>query len=360
MPEILYFQQLSLLHFRNHADRAISFCAGFNAFCGPNGAGKTNLLEAIHYLCLAKGLHADRDAIMQGEVFFQLEAQLGPAPRQLAIHYLQGRGKRVFWDRVPLPRLVDHVGRLPVVTMLPEDTDLIRLGGTQRRAWLDALLCQADPAYLQALVLYDRALKQRNALLQQQAQGRADAALLELWTEPLLQQGPVLARKRLEMLAAFRPYFEEVYGWVSSGRERPRIAYLDSLRGMAWGDAFRMGLAADLASGRTRQGTHRDDLAFLLNDTPARQFGSQGQQKSFLLALKLAQYLYIERAANQSPILLLDDLLDKLDARRVESLVEILAQRVRGQIFLTHTDAHRIEALLAPTSRKFCLAQLGV
>lgn len=343
----LHFQALSLLQFRSHAQLSLQLQPGLNAFCGPNGSGKTNILEAIHFLCLTKGLHPDRDAVRHGDGFFILDATLAPTDDTLRIHYMPGRGKRIFWNGSPLPRLADHIGRLPVVAIWPEDTDLIRLGGTGRRAWLDALLCQRDPAYLEALSRYDQAVKQRNALLERiQQQGRLDPEELELWTLPLLQHGPYLQATRQEFLAQFLPTFAQVYEQVSGGRELPGIAYQDSLQGQDWPTAFAARQRACLSAGRTTLGTHRDDLLFTLNGTPTRQFGSQGQQKSFLIALKLAQYFYLHHHLGRAPILLLDDLFDKLDDQRVGRLVHLLHTQVPGQVFLTHTSATALRTIL--------------
>lgn len=347
----LQLTHLRLFHFRNYSDASLRLGPRITCFTGPNGVGKTNLLEAVHYLALTKGFAPERVGLQEGAPYFMIEAGMAEAaadslPRKrLTLSYVPAKGKRMLYDGKPLERLSQHIGRLPLVRLLPSETDLIRGGGTERRRWLNAVLSQFDPAYLQALMSYERALAQRNALLKQAAAGGScSPADLAPWDEQLARQAPLMAQARRAFLARFAPVFQQYYQRIA-GAEVPSL-FLDSEANPADEVQFRellaQSLPRDRAAGRTTAGPHRDDLRFLIDERPVKSQGSQGQQKSYLTALKFAQYFFLEEAAGQPPLLLLDDIYDKLDAGRMQRITHVLREEVRGQVLITDTSRERL------------------
>lgn len=328
---------------------------------GPNGTGKTSVLEAVHYLCMARGFAPDRDVLQHGESFFMVEGQLQyvnelnmAAMQTLQCNYLEGRGKKVLVDGTPLPRLADHIGRIPVVAVLPNDTDLIREGAAERRRWMDALLSQQSHDYLQALIAYDKALEQRNAVLQNGLQqGRAHPDDVRLWDAHLAHHGMLIQATRGEFMEAFGALFHQVYAYLSQSAETPGLAYqpavaLNTTEG--WNRQLSTALPADLAAGRTTTGTHKDDWLFTLQGRALKNYGSQGQHKTYVLALKLAQHAYLHAATGRDPILLLDDIFERLDAHRSRQLFGWLAAEERGtscQVLVTDTTDERTRRALA-------------
>lgn len=348
------FHRLTLHHFRHYAEATFELAPRAQAFVGPNGVGKTSLLEAAHYLALGKGFATDKDALRHGESFFQVEGAWASEGDSvlLACGFQLGRGRRISYDGQPLRRLADHVGRCPVVAILPDDVDLVREAAAVRRAWLDALLCQAYPHYLAALIAYERALTQLNALYQSAlaADAAPDPEQIELWQAPLVQYGQVIAADRRAFLGGFAAAVQARYAaLVPEGAEPIDLVYATSIATNApdeWAEGLRAGQASARATGRCRYGTHRDDVSFVLAGHPLRGSGSQGQLKSFVLALKLAQHAFLQQTTGRHPLLLLDDVFERLDAQRSERLFALLAQG-RGQVLLTDTDPARVKRALA-------------
>jgi DNA replication and repair protein RecF len=340
------FQFLRLTGFRNYSSRSIDLHARIVAVVGPNGTGKTNLIEALHVLCTARGFAPDREALGHDAPFFLVEGRLGVgAPlAEVSCGYWPGRGKKLICDRRPLPRLSDHLGQLPVVAILPEDTEVVRGGAKARRHWLDSLLVQFDRNYLGALMRYDRSLMQRNALLYAVAAGEPlDKALLDLYDRQLAESGSCLIATRKAFLEAFQPVFRQRHRQIVQLQETPALLYEPN-----WPDAETLAEGvfrsrnADLKAGRSLCGPHRDELRFELDGKPVRKFGSQGQVKSWIIALRLAQYAWFVHYTGRSPLLLLDDLFDKLDEHRMQAIGCLLREEVAGQIFVTDTSAHRL------------------
>jgi DNA replication and repair protein RecF len=360
----VHIEHLELTGFRSYEAAAFDFSPQLNGLYGPNGSGKTNLLEALHFLCLTKGFHPDRDAVRQGDRFFNLNAsgQWGGQPHSLRCHYQPGVGKRILLDGQPLARLSQHIGQLPVVVVLPDDTDLIRGGGSLRRRWLDGAISQTDPHYLEALLHYERALKQRNSLLEAfREQGVADPAALEPWDYQLARHGPYLQTGRRAFVAAFSPIFLQMHTHICGGREAVALDYAPADTIATEDDMLALLHArqrADLAAGRTTAGPHREDLHFLLEGHALRSRGSQGQQKSFVLALRLALAPFLQQQTGRPPILLLDDLFDKLDPHRTRAIASLLAQHP-GQVFISHPDAPRLQAAFADTPAQLLLTAIG-
>lgn len=363
------FQTLTLTHLRNHRAQTFALAPRAQALVGPNGIGKTSVLEAAHYLALGRGFGTDRDALTHGEGYFQLDGVWlettaeGERPLRVTCGYQAGRGRRVLYDGQPLRRLADHVGRIPVVAVLPGDLELVTGPAGGRRRWLDALLSQAYPDYLEALISYEHSLAQLNALYQQAADtgARPDPEQLELWEAPLVHYGRPLRERRRGFLAQFGAQVEALYaavaaaGAVAESGQPEAVALHDATAitadaPEAWAAALRAERARATALGRLRWGPHRDDVGLALAGRPLAGTGSQGQLKTFVIALKLAQRAFLAQTTGRAPLLLLDDVFERLDAARAERLFALLADEGRvgaGQVLLTDTDPARVQRALA-------------
>ena len=363
------FQTISLTHLRNHRAQTFALAPRAQAFVGPNGVGKTTVLEAAHYLALARGFGHDRDALSHGEAYFQLdgvwldppgpgEAPEGARPLRVTCAYQAGRGRRILYHGEALRRLAQHVGRIPVVSVLPDDVHLVTGPAADRRRWLDALLSQASAPYLEALLHYEHALAQLNALYQAAADTGAapDAEQLELWEGPVVHYGLPLRQARAAFLGPFAARVQQLYGAVAATGAEPdeAVALHDATatgraEAGAWLAALRAERGRAAALGRLRWGPHRDDVGFALSGRPLGTTGSQGQLKTFVIALKLAQRAYLAQATGRPPLLLLDDVFERLDGHRAERLFALLATDALsgGQVVLTDTDAGRVQRALA-------------
>ncbi|NBV14773.1 MAG: DNA replication and repair protein RecF [Sphingobacteriia bacterium] len=348
----LYFSRILLSHFRNYSELDFSPGSGVNTFSGPNGSGKTSLLEAVHFLALTRGFmpQGDKYALQQGEHYFMVEGELNTG-ESFKVSYLEGKGKKIFQDQIPLISLAEHIGKIPVVSVLPADTDLIREGGQTRRRFLDALISQYDPAYLSALIKYEKALKLRNAaLLSFLKSNRRDEEQLQVYESVLIPNGIQIHAARKSFLDSFIPVFKNMYGILSGGKENPDLE-LESPFALndreEWERLFFQFREKDAVSARTHAGTHREDLSFLLNGTQVKLFGSQGQQKTFVLALKLANFNFLKAQKQTSPLLLLDDIFDKLDADRVKAISLFLVGHPDTQVWITDTHANRLSEALS-------------
>lgn len=348
----MHFQTLQLTQFRNYTAANIELCAGVNCICGPNGAGKTNLLEAIRVLALTRGFHKDRDLILHDADYYALKAgwQHDAQEQTLVVSFDKSRGKKLLLNQQPETRLSDHIGRIPLVALLPDDTVVIKQGGQIRRSWLDMLISQSDKAYLTALIQYNKALKQRNALLKQLADGSIPSiSVLEPWDIQLAEYAPTIIRKRADFLRDFQPVFDVQHKAIVE-TDSPEIVYQPAIDSVDADEVVKH-LAHkrlhDLKTGYTTVGPHRDRLQLLLDGHPVRHFGSQGQQKTFLMALKLAQSKRLYELSGQPPILLLDDIYDKLDDNRMRQISGLLKADHVGQVFITDTSLERLQHNLA-------------
>jgi len=346
----LYIQSLYLNNFRNYEELKLDFSSGINCFCGPNGAGKTNILDAIHYLALTRGFRntQDRQAVKKGEQYFldQGEIQQGEHSWQVQCNFAQGKGKRMIVNKKTLKKLSEHIGRIPLVAVLPHDTELINGPSAGRRKFLDVLISQYDSAYLRHLIQYDRILAQRNALLKQFAEDRRwDEEQMELWDAQLIPHGIGIHAGRAQFIEDFQPVFAEYFKEIVAEDEVPRLTYYSQLEEnteAGWIDLLKNNRQKDQVNQYTGVGAHRDDLRFFIDEQSVRNFGSQGQQKTFIISLKLAQYQLLEKQKEVSPVLLLDDIFDKLDDQRLARIAEILDQKLRGQTFITDTSYERL------------------
>ncbi len=316
---------------------------------GNNGEGKTNILEALHYLSMTRGWNSkgEKYALMEGMPYFTVEGSLfeEEVKHHIQCSYMPPKGKKILLNKKQIPRMSDHIGRIPLVTVLPNDTQLIGGSPSVRRKFMDSLICQYSQEYLQNLILYDRALTQRNALLALMAERQAwDPEQVKLWNEQLIAPGIFILKARKRFLELFQPVFLQYYKWIVSDKEAPTIRLETQFQNNTaeeWREVFSNGLTRDRYSHRTSVGVHKDDLVFEIGGQAVRNFGSQGQQKTFVIALKLAQYSLLGDEKNKAPILLLDDIFDKLDMRRLQAIARILDQEILGQVFITDTSLDR-------------------
>jgi DNA replication and repair protein RecF len=351
----VHLSQLKLTNFKSYAAQTFDFSPRLNCLTGHNGVGKTNVLDAVHFLCLCKS-HAglnDRHLVLHDESFFRLEGRFESedTSTKIVAKYQAGQRKGIERNGTAYDRLVDYIGQFPVVMIAPDDVSLVQDGSEDRRRFLDSTLSQISPDYLQNLLIYNALLKQRNALLKLFGeQKRFDPILLESLDRQMLAPAQAIFEQRKKFATAFQPLFLEYYAAISGSRETVGVSYESDLEKGDLAQLMQQVLEKDRFLQRSTVGPHRDDLALFMNDLAVKKFASQGQLKSFLLALRLAQYEVLRREKNVSPILLLDDIFDKLDTQRVSQLVELLIRRDFGQIFITDTQRDRIEAVIASFS----------
>jgi DNA replication and repair protein RecF len=342
----VHFVEIKLENFRGYESLEWKPAAGVNVIVGPNGTGKTNLVEAVSFLCLTKGFHAEKEALRVGEKYFMLRGKVeGEESFCVECNYLAGKGKKILHDGEKLERLSAHVGRIPLVTCLPEDVALVNEGGSERRKWVDVMLCQADASYLRELSRYEKALEGRNALLTAEREGgNVDADTMEFLTETLMLSGVKIQTVRTAFVEEFASDFADGYRCVAGTDENCALEYAPAVKApdiATWRRESERQRRAESALGRTMFGIHRDDWRFFIDDKPAKAYGSQGQRKTFVLALKFAQYLFLERKTGRKPIFILDDVFDKLDPERVAAAADYIAHRFNGQSFVTDADVDR-------------------
>lgn len=349
-----------LQHFRTHSDRTFAFAPGLTLLYGPNGAGKTNVLEALHYLALTKSFVASSDAyaIQIGQKGAELHGRFeGERRGAFAVRMLLGgeTGKAVAYGGAPLATLSEHIGRIPMVVMAPQDYVLTSEGPEERRRFVNNLLSQAKPVYLDDLLRFNRALKQRNDLLAR-ARGRRGALpdeLLDAWTEEVATLGARIVLARRAALADFAGYLDQAYDRLEARVEKPALRYDgagegESVEALAEDlrARFRKAYARERDLGRTLVGPHRDEIVFSLGPFEVRRYASQGQHRTFGVALRLAQYYYLADLAGEAPMLLLDDLFGTLDAARTRLLLDVFTAEGMGQVIVTHPDRGDVAAFV--------------
>jgi DNA replication and repair protein RecF len=347
----MYLKKLSLINFKNYEHAELSFSTGFNCFVGDNGGGKTNLLDAIHYLSFCKSYinpiesqnikHNTELYIVQGSFMLNEKSE------QIYCGFRKGKKKQFQRNKKEYSRLADHIGLLPVVLVSPEDTALLQEGSDLRRKFMDTIIAQLDSVYLDKLISYNRIISQRNALLKKFATARSfDQDSIDVWDEQLVALGTVIHEKRVAFLAAFTPIFKKHFEFISQGKEEANLEYRSQLTGKNFSAVLQDAMEKDRVVQYSTAGIHRDDLICTLHDHPIKKMGSQGQRKSFVIALKLAQFDFIKDEKGYAPLLLLDDIFDKLDPSRVAQLMELVNGTDFGQIFITHTHEERLSKVL--------------
>lgn len=348
----MWLKNLSLLNFKNYTEGELNFSPTVNAFTGDNGGGKTNLLDAIHYLSLCKSYFnpIDSQQIMQNTEFFMIQGVFDNAGQEDKIACtLKKNQKKLFKrNKKDYQRLADHIGLFPLVMISPYDISIIIDGSEERRRFIDNVISQTDTHYLDELIAYNKCLANRNALLKQIAEkGKYDPQLLEIYNDQLVSSGNKIFSKRRAFMEIFTPIFQSHYSYLSDGAELVDLVYESPLLNDDFASLLSMSIEKDRGLERTTVGVHKDDLLFAIHGMPMKKFGSQGQQKSFLIALKLSQYSYLLQKKGFKPLLLLDDIFDKLDDKRTTKLMKMVSEDGFGQIFITDTSRQRIERIFS-------------
>jgi DNA replication and repair protein RecF len=346
----MHLQQLSVINFKNYTEAGLLLSDGVNAFLGDNGAGKTNLLDAIHYLALCKSYFnpIDSQQIKQDADFFIITGTFSRNGQSEAIACSVKRNQKKQFKRnkKDYPRLADHIGLLPLVMVSPNDVSIIVEGSEERRKFIDNVISQTDNSYLDELIAYNKVLINRNALLKAAADtGRYDQSLLEIFDEQLTASGEKIFEKRKAFMEAFTPVFNNHYKFLTGEAENVELVYESQLLQASLETLLKKNTEKDKVLERTTCGVHKDDLLFYIHGMPIKKFGSQGQQKSFLIALKLAQYTLLQQTKGFKPLLLLDDIFDKLDDKRVEKLMQMVSNHNFGQVFITDTGYDRVKKI---------------
>lgn len=348
---IMRLDKLHLLNFKNYTEATLEFPRQINCLLGLNGSGKTNLLDAIYYLAFTKSFlnTSDAQSVRHGADFFLLRGNFTMTDRQHEIScQVQLNHKKIFReDSIDYVKMSDHIGKYPLVMISPTDVDLVREGSEARRKFFDSIISQIDHDYLEALLAYQHVLKQRNSLLRMfHDQNRTDTDLIESYDEQLVRSGEVIHHKRAAFIHEFLPAFNQSYNFLVDGAETARLHYRSTLLDTDFRESLRKSLQKDIVLQRTTVGIHRDDYEFEFAHGELKKLGSQGQQKSFLVAVKLAHVSIIRQHKGFNPILLLDDIFDKLDDLRIARLLDVAAGPDFGQLFITDAGPERTIRLL--------------
>lgn len=348
----VFLQQLKLYNFRNIEEARLEFSGKILCFLGKNGSGKTSLLDSIHYLAFTKSAvnPSDSQNILQGRAQFVVrgEFELNGKRKVVTCSFQQGQKKIINEDGQDYTKFSEHVGKYPVVLIAPQDIELIWDGSEMRRKFFDSLISQLDKPYLENLIVYTNQLKQRNSLLRSFAEsGKIDHDLLASYDQKIIPSGNYIFAKRRDFLTEFFPFFKEQYLFLVDGsKEEVDIQYQSDLAKSDLAELLAKNLQRDIILQRTSAGIHRDDFDFRINGFELKKYGSQGQQKSFLISLKLAEFQAIAERKKFKPILLLDDIFDKLDNQRIHQLMLLVAKGTFGQIFITDAREDRTQQIL--------------
>lgn len=348
---MLRLRQISLLQFKNYQHRQFRFMERVTGICGSNGAGKTNLLDAIHYLCFTRSYFGRLDAghVLHGASGFRLEGQFSnKQEEEKAVCILRETGRKEFLvNETAYDKFSSHIGRYPAVVIAPDDASLITGTSEYRRKFLDALISQLDAGYLQALITYSKVLQQRNSLLKSFGDtGIRNEKLLEVLDEQLTAPGNLIFEKRKSFLTHFLPAVVHLYHEIAGKSEPVNLFYESELLQQDMGKLLLENRQKDLYAQRTVSGIHKDELDMQMGNQPFRQIASQGQRKSLLFALKLAEMDILRREKGFAPLLLLDDVFEKLDEQRIANLLHKVCVENEGQVFITDTDPVRLSAQL--------------
>ena len=346
----MHLKSIHLINFKNYEEAEITLTSNINCFVGSNGSGKTNILDAVHYLSLCKSYMnvLDRQNIRFDQQFFAIQGTWEKDAQEIAIHCAVKRdAKKVFKrNKKEYERLADHIGQFPAVMISPYDRDLISEGSELRRKWMDGIISQFDRQYLESIQKYGKILDQRNALLKNMQEQRLfDRDAIEVWNEQMSAVGTEIHKKRQEFLKDFIPIFQERYNFIGLVAEEVQLEYRSQLNESTFDALLLAYERKDAFTHYSNAGTHKDDLIFTIKGHPIKKFGSQGQQKSFIIALRLAQYDWLKKRLHVQPVLLLDDIFDKLDQERVKKLLQLVSNNYFGQVLVTDTDESRLRAI---------------
>ena len=347
----MHIEEISILNYKNINEARFGFSPKLNCFIGNNGAGKTNLLDAIYYLSFCKSFFNSIDQlnINHNESFFMLNGNYKrlDSDEVIAVGLKKGQKKQVKRNSKIYKKLVEHIGLLPLVMITPSDVNLILGGSDERRKFMDGVISQYNQNYLNDLLKYNRALLQRNNLLKQFASQRYfDAELLSVWDIQLVEYGNRIHEQRTKFVEKLIPVFQHYYSFISQGNEKVSLVHQSSLYDHSFEELLNSSITKDRVVQYTTQGIHKDDLVYYIGDYPIKKMGSQGQKKTYLVALKLAQFDFVKEISGIKPILLLDDIFDKLDQQRVEQIVKVVSGEQFGQIFLTDTNREHLDSII--------------
>ncbi len=347
----MYLHKLQLYNFKNFDEIKFEFDQKINCFVGNNGVGKTNVLDAIYFLAFGKSYFNNniRQIIRFDEQAFSVKGDfnLHQKEEQILVSYQIDKKKIIKRNNKIYERLSDHIGFIPLVMISPYDRDLISESGTTRRKFVDKIISQADASYLSALMAYQKNLAQRNSLLKYfSANHKFDQETLSVYDERLHEYGTVIYKKRAAFIKQFAAFLKDRYQVLSGGKEAVNISYYSEMEVKPLLDLLRENRQKDRMLQHTSKGIHRDDFLFEINEKPIRKFGSQGQQKTFLIALRLAEFAFLKTKSDKMPILLFDDIFDKLDETRVEQIIKMVNDQSFGQIFISDTHAERTKNLI--------------
>ena len=359
----MFLKRLSLINYKNFDSQNFEFDSKINCFVGPNGVGKTNALDAIYHLSFGKGYFnpIGSQNIRHGEDFFVIEGEFENSDREekIVCSLKKGMKKIIKRNGKAYDRLSDHIGLLPLVIISPADRDLIIEGSDTRRKFIDGVISQSDKEYLNTLINYNKVLLQRNSLLKYfVANHNFDASTLEVYDEQLNTYGSAIFEKRLNFIKTFIPIFKEQYSAISGDNEVVMLSYDSKLLHEDLLGLLSRSIDKDRVLQYTSVGIHKDDLNFEIAGHPIKKFGSQGQQKSFLIALKFAQFHFLKEQAKTTPVLLLDDIFDKLDEHRVAQIVGLVYNENFGQIFISDTHAERTENIVKNIHQSYKIFKL--
>ncbi len=345
----MILKRISILNYKNLEQAELAFSPKLNAFFGQNGMGKTNLLDAVYFLsfCKSAGNPIDSQNIRHDADFFVIQGFYEAAdgtPEEIYCGMKRRQKKQFKRNKKEYTRLSDHIGFLPLVMVSPADSALINGGSDERRRFMDVVISQYDKEYLDALIRYNKALAQRNTLLKNEMP--VEEELFLVWEEMMAQAGEVVFRKREEFISEFIPIFQSFYSFISQDKEAVGLTYDSHARDASLLEVLKESRMRDRIMGFSLRGVHKDELNMLLGDFPIKREGSQGQNKTYLVALKLAQFDFLKRTGATVPLLLLDDIFDKLDASRVEQIIKLVAGDSFGQIFITDTNREHLDRIL--------------
>ena len=355
----MYLLELSALNFKNHEETNLVFSDNINCFVGENGSGKTNLLDAIHYLSFTKSYFHNQDSlnIKHDELFLSVKGSFVKENNKDLVHcsIKKGSGKVVKRNGKRYNRLSNHIGLYPLVMISPTDTNLILEGSEVRRKYIDSVICQFDRLYLDSLISYNKLLLQRNAVLKHIYRGVSSIDDLDLYDEQLEPLASQIFEKRQVFLKSLIPVVKSYYHKISNNKEKINLSYKSQLFDGDYKMLMQDSRERDCFLKYSSLGIHKDDFMFELDNHPIKKIGSQGQQKTFLMALKLAQFDFMKAVLGYKPMLLLDDIFDKLDHNRVEQIVKLVDNSHFGQIFITDTNAERSIDIFTKTEAEFKL-----
>lgn len=351
----MILKRLTILNYKNLEQAELSFSNKLNCFFGQNGMGKTNLLDSIYYLSFCKSATnpADSQNIHHGHDFFVIQGfyeQNDGTPEEIYCGLKRKSKKQFKRNKKEYTRLSDHIGFIPLVLVSPTDIELINAGSDERRRFMDVVISQYDKNYLDALIKYNKALSQRNTLLKSETP--VDPELFNIWEEIMARNGEIVYQKRQKFITEFIPIFQSIYSFISQEKERVELHYESHVHEKPLLEIIQESRPKDQIMGYSLRGIHKDDLSMLLDEFPIKKEGSQGQNKTYLTALKLAQFEFLKRTGT-TPLLLLDDIFDKLDTERVSQIIQLVSSEKFGQIFITDTNREHLDKILQQTASDY-------